>query len=80
VREELRPKSSSGVGIKSGWKAGNLNVVCGLGSRAFAEAIACGVRARGGFVNIQVFVTPLEGCVVRGSDVGLCLVSLPGRR
>jgi hypothetical protein len=42
VREELRPYSysSSGIGMRSGWKAGNLNVVCGLGSRAEEDAMA----------------------------------------
>tara|TARA_R110002003_G_scaffold214_9_gene16088 strand:- start:21743 stop:21958 length:216 start_codon:yes stop_codon:yes gene_type:complete len=39
-REELNGKSSSGMGIRSGWKAGNLNVACGLESRSDVGAMA----------------------------------------
>jgi hypothetical protein len=40
LREELWPYSSSSRGMRSGWKAGNLNVWLGLGSRADVSVIA----------------------------------------
>ena len=44
-RDELSPylPSSSGVGIKSGWKAGNRKVALGLGSRARVGIMAVAV-------------------------------------
>jgi hypothetical protein len=40
LRDELWPYSSSSSGMRSGWKAGNLNVWLGLGSRADVSVIA----------------------------------------
>lgn len=53
----MRPKgSSSCVGSKSGWKAGNLNVTFGLESCGDSDAIASGAgRWRSGR---RKFVTP----------------------
>jgi hypothetical protein len=45
VRDELTPNgSSSCVGSRSGWKAGNLKVACGGGSTGDADAIAATAR------------------------------------
>lgn len=43
-RDDVRPhsKPSSGMGVRSGWKAGNLKVWLGLGSRLDEDAMAAG--------------------------------------
>lgn len=48
LRDELKGYSSSGMGSRSGWKAGNLKVALGLESRPEIEAMA---RGRGGVVE-----------------------------
>jgi hypothetical protein len=82
VREELRPYSysSSGIGMRSGWKAGNLNVVCGLGSRAEEGAMANALGVSRGCVGCS-FVTPWgpKGCDLGCLELALRPVSASAR-
>ena len=64
VRDELWPYSSSGIGMRSGWKAGNLKVWCGLESRADADVIATAFEVSRRYRGIVRYAMGKKGCVV----------------
>jgi hypothetical protein len=66
VREELRAYSSSGMGSKSGWNAGNLKVALGLESRPEIDAMA---RCPGGVEGMRSWFRWLRHLGRKGCDV-----------